>query len=205
MFLLVGLGNPGDKYSKNRHNIGFMAVDAIAREYGFGQEKSKLQGLYCEGKIETENGEEKCIILKPQTFMNESGRSVGGFATFFKIHPKNIIVFYDEVELEPGRCRAKTGGGTAGHNGLKSISSQLGSEYKRVRIGIGHPGKEKMTGHVLSDFASDDWNWVDRLCGAIAKNTPHLLAGNPDKFQTEISKGAPPPPVPSWLRGGKQD
>lgn len=201
MYLLVGLGNPTKQYEKNRHNIGFMAADAIAREYNFGTEKQKLQGLYREGEI---NGE-KCLLLKPQTYMNESGRSVGGFATFFKIPPKNIIVYYDELELEPGRCRLKTGGGTAGHNGLKSISAQLGSDYRRVRLGIGHPGKEKVTGHVLSDFSSADFEWVNRLCEAVAKNTKYILSGESDKFQTETHKMAPPPPVPSWLRGGKSE
>lgn len=201
MYLLVGLGNPTKQYEKNRHNIGFMAADAIAREYDFGAEKQKLNGIYREGLI---NGE-KCILLKPQTYMNLSGQSVGGFATFFKINPKNIIVYYDELELEPGRCRFKIGGGTAGHNGLKSITSQIGSEYKRVRMGIGHPGKEKVTPHVLSDFASNDWEWVDRLCDAVAKNTHYILSNEYDKFQTETSKMAPPPPVPSWLRGGKQE
>lgn len=200
MFLLVGLGNPGDKYEKNRHNIGFMAADAIARELNFGTEKSKLQGLYRDGTIETKNGPEKCILLKPQTYMNESGRSVGGFATFFKIPPKNIIVFYDELELSPGKCRFKQGGGTAGHNGLKSITAQLGSDYKRVRLGIGHPGKEKVLGHVLSDFSSEDFNWVDRLTTAVAQNIKYVLVGETDKFQTEISKAAPPPECPTWLR-----
>ena len=203
MYLLVGLGNPGDKYARNRHNIGFMAADAIAREYNFGAEKSKLQGIYREGTIQTKDGIEKCLLLKPQTFMNESGRSVGGFATFFKINPKNIIVFYDELEIAPGKCRYHQGGGTAGHNGLKSITAQLGSDYKRVRLGIGHPGREKVTAHVLSDFSSEDMKWVDALTSAVAKNLPFILEGRFDNFQTEVSKAAPPPPIPSWLRGGK--
>lgn len=205
MYLLVGLGNPGSEYERNRHNIGFMAVDEIAREYNFGAEKKKLQGIYRDGTINTKDGPQKCIILKPQTYMNESGRSVGGFATFFKIPPKNIIVFYDEIEIEPGRCRAKSGGGTAGHNGLKSISGQLGSDYKRIRLGIGHPGKEKVTSHVLGDFSSEEFNWVDKLCQGVAKCTPFILEGAFDKFQTEVSKLAPAPKVPSWLRGGKKE
>lgn len=205
MKLLVGLGNPGDKYAKNRHNIGFMAVDEIARAHGFGAEKSKLQGLYREGIIATEAGDEKCIILKPQTFMNESGRAVGGFATFFKIHPKNIIVFYDEIELAPGKCRVKVGGGTAGHNGLRSISAQIGSDYYRVRLGIGHPGKEKVLSHVLSDFSSDENIWLDKLCQAIAKYTPLLIEGKNDNFQTAVATASPAPPIPSWLRGADKD
>lgn len=201
MLLLVGLGNPGDKYANNRHNIGFMAVDEIARVHDFGAEKSKLQGLYREGNIATEKGDEKCIILKPQTFMNESGRAVGGFATFFKIPPKNIIVFYDEIELAPGKCRLKIGGGTAGHNGLRSISSQIGSDYKRVRLGIGHPGKEKVLGHVLGDFSSDENIWVTKLCEAIAKHTPLIIEGKNDNFQTAVATTAPAPAIPAWLRG----
>lgn len=201
MYLIVGLGNPTKQYENNRHNIGFMAVDEIAREYNFGAEKSKLQGLYREGAINNE----KCLILKPQTYMNESGRSVGGFATFFKIHPKNIIVLFDEIELEPGRCRVKIGGGNAGHNGLKSISGQLGSEYKKIRMGIGHPGKEKVTSHVLGDFSSTDWEWVENLNRAISKHFGLILEAKYDSFQTEVSKAAPAPPVPSWLRGGKPE
>jgi PTH1 family peptidyl-tRNA hydrolase len=204
LFLLVGLGNPGDKYAKNRHNIGFMAVDEIARVHGFGAQKSKLQGIYCEGTIETEGGAQKCIILKPQTFMNESGRAVGGFATFFKINPKNIIVFYDEIELVPGKCRVKVGGGTAGHNGLRSISSQIGSDYCRVRLGVGHPGKEKVLGHVLGDFSVDESIWVDNLCRAVAKSMPLLVAAKNDSFQTAVSNDAPTPKVPPWLKGGNE-
>lgn len=202
MLLLVGLGNPGDKYAKNRHNIGFMAVDEIAREFNFGAEKSKLQALYREGTISTENGTEKCIIIKPQTFMNLSGSAVGGFMTFFKLKPKDIIVFYDEIELAPGKCRVKIGGGTAGHNGLRSISGQIGSDYKRVRLGVGHPGKEKVLGHVLGDFSGDDQKWVDALLEAVAKAAPLLIAGENDGFQTKVALLAPPPEVPQWLRGG---
>lgn len=201
MYLIVGLGNPTKQYENNRHNIGFMAVDAIAREFKFGMEKTKFQGEFRDGTI---NGE-KCIILKPQTYMNNSGSAVGAFSTFFKIPAKNIIVFYDEIEIEPGRCRVKIGGGNAGHNGLKSISAHLSGEYKKVRMGIGHPGKEKVIGHVLSDFSSSDFEWVDKLCMAVAKNTPFLLSNEHDKFQTEVSKLAPPPQVPSWLRGGKAE
>lgn len=205
MFLLVGLGNPGAKYAKNRHNIGFMAVDEIARRYNFGAERSRLQGLAREGVIETEAGAQKAIIVKPQTFMNESGRCVGGFMTFHKIPIAKVIVFYDEVELAPGKCRIKIGGGTAGHNGLRSIVAQSGSDFKRVRLGVGHPGREKMLSHVLDDFSSSEMVWVDSLCDAIARTTPLLLEAKHDSFQTEVSKLSPAPPIPAWLRGGSGD
>jgi peptidyl-tRNA hydrolase, PTH1 family len=205
MFLIVGLGNPGPKYAKNRHNIGFMAVDEIARQHGFGAEKSRLQGLAREGSFETESGPQKAIIVKPQTFMNESGRCVGGFMAFHKISIAKVIVFYDEVELAPGRCRVKVGGGTAGHNGLRSIVGQSGAGFKRVRIGVGHPGREKMLGYVLDDFSSTETIWVDSLRDAIARNTPLLLDDKHDMFQTEVSKLSPAPPIPAWLRGGGGD
>lgn len=205
MFLLVGLGNPGAKYAKNRHNIGFMAVDEIARQYNFGAERSRLQGLAREGMIETDAGAQKAIIVKPQTFMNESGRCVGGFMTFHKIPIAKVIVFYDEVELAPGKCRVKIGGGTAGHNGLRSIVAQSGSDFKRVRLGVGHPGREKMLSHVLDDFSSSEMVWVDSLCDAIARTAPLLLDAKHDSFQTEVSKLSPAPPIPSWLRGGSGD
>jgi peptidyl-tRNA hydrolase, PTH1 family len=205
MFLIVGLGNPGPKYAKNRHNIGFMAVDEIARQFSFGAEKSRLQGLAREGMIETDAGPQKAIILKPQTFMNESGRCVGGFMAFHKISIAKVIVFYDEVELAPGRCRVKVGGGTAGHNGLRSIVGQSGAGFKRVRMGVGHPGREKMLGYVLDDFSGAEAVWVDSLCEAVARNTPLLLDEKHDMFQTEVSKLSPAPPIPSWLRGGGGD
>ena len=202
MLLLVGLGNPGDKYVKNRHNIGFMAVDEIARQNNFGAEKSKLQALYREGSIITETGPQKCIIIKPQTFMNLSGSAVGGFMTFFKVKPKDVIVFYDEIELAPGKCRVKIGGGTAGHNGLRSVTGQIGSDYKRVRLGVGHPGKEKVLGHVLGDFSSEDNIWLDALLGAVANTIGLLIEGQNDAFQTKVATLAPAPEIPSWLRGG---
>ncbi len=205
MFLLVGLGNPGAKYAKNRHNIGFMAVDEIARQFNFGAERSRLQGLAREGVIETETGPQKIIVVKPQTFMNESGRCVGGFMTFHKIPLAKVIVYYDEVELTPGRCRIKVGGGTAGHNGLRSIVAQSGAGFKRVRLGVGHPGREKMLSHVLDDFSSAEMGWVDTLCDAVARTTPLLLEDKHDAFQTKVSTLAPPPPVPAWLRGGTGD
>lgn len=203
MFLLAGLGNPGGKYAGNRHNIGFMAVDAIAGQHGFGPERSRLQGLAREGVFETAQGPIKAIIVKPQTYMNESGRCVGGFATFHKIPPARIIVFYDELDLAPGRCRVKLGGGAAGHNGIRSIAAQCGSAFKRVRMGIGHPGREKVLGYVLDDFSKAEQSWVEALCDAVARCAPMLVEGRDDGFQTEVSKLAPAPPIPSWLRGGE--
>jgi peptidyl-tRNA hydrolase, PTH1 family len=205
MFIIVGLGNPGSKYAKNRHNIGFMAVDEIARQHGFGAEKARLQGLAREGTIETETGPQKATIVKPQTFMNESGRCVGGFMAFHKIAISKVIVLYDEVELAPGRCRVKVGGGTAGHNGLRSIVGQSGAGFKRVRMGVGHPGREKMLGYVLDDFSSAENIWVDSLCDAIARNMALLLGDKHDAFQTEVSKLSLAPPIPAWLRGGGGD
>ena len=202
MFLIAGLGNPGAKYAKNRHNIGFMAADAIADRLNLSAERSRLQGLAREGVAETAAGPQKVVVVKPQTFMNESGRSVGGFCTFHKIPPAKVIVLYDELDLAPGRCRVKIGGGAAGHNGIRSIVGQIGSAFKRVRLGIGHPGREKVLGYVLDDFSKAEMAWVDPLVDAVARNVALLIEGRDDAFQTEVSKAAPPPPIPAWLRGG---
>ena len=174
MKLLVGLGNPGGQYEGNRHNIGFMALDAIARAHGITQFRSKHGGLLAEGNI----GGEKVILLKPQTFMNRSGDSVQQVAQFYKIAPADIIVLYDELDLAPGKVRVKVGGGNGGHNGLRSIDPQIGTGYKRVRLGIGHPGKEFVTHHVLGDFAKADSDWVTPLLDAVGKHAGMLLAGN---------------------------
>ncbi len=153
MKLFVGLGNPGDEYARNRHNVGFMCVDRIAAAHGFGPWKKKFQGFACEGEI----AGERVLLLKPQTYMNESGRSVGEAARFLKIAEADIVVFYDEIDLAPGKLKVKTGGGNAGHNGLRSISAHLGNDYVRVRIGVGHPGnKELVARWVLNDFAKAD-------------------------------------------------
>jgi PTH1 family peptidyl-tRNA hydrolase len=202
MFLLVGLGNPGAKYARNRHNIGFMAVDEIARRHDFQPERARLQGLVREGVIQTAEGPVKALAVKPQTFMNESGRCVGGFATFHKIPPARIIVLYDELDLAPGRCRVKVGGGAAGHNGIRSVAGQIGTAFKRVRLGIGHPGREKVLGYVLDDFSKAETPWVETLCDAVGRCAPLLIEGRDDAFQTEVAKLAPAPPIPAWLRGG---
>jgi PTH1 family peptidyl-tRNA hydrolase len=176
MLLFVGLGNPGAKYARNRHNIGFMAVDEIARRHRFSPWRRRFQGETAEGTLDSE----RVILLKPTTYMNESGRAVQEAANFFKIGAGDITVFQDELELPPAKLRVKVGGGIAGHNGLRSISAHIGNDYRRVRLGIGHPGvKELVHGHVLSDFAKADMPWVEALCEAVADNAG-LLAGKRD-------------------------
>jgi peptidyl-tRNA hydrolase, PTH1 family len=188
MKLLVGLGNPGGQYEGNRHNIGFMALDAIAREHSITQFRSKHSGLLAEGSI----GGEKVILLKPQTFMNRSGDSVQQVAKFYKIAPEDVIVLYDELDLVAGKVRVKVGGGNGGHNGLRSIDPQLGLNYKRVRLGIGHPGKENVTHHVLGDFAKADQVWLQPLLDAIARNVGMLLAGDDSGFMNKLALATKP-------------
>lgn len=183
MKLLVGLGNPGAQYAGNRHNIGFMAVDAIAAANGISGWKSKHAGHLAEGTI----GGERVLLLKPQTFMNKSGDSVQQVARFYKLTPADIIVFYDELDLAPGKVRVKVGGGNGGHNGLRSIDPQIGLDYKRVRLGIGHPGKEFVTPHVLGDFAKADKVWLDPLLDEIARQTPLLLTGDDAGFMNKLA------------------
>jgi len=183
MKLLVGLGNPGGQYAGNRHNIGFMALDAIARAHGITQFRSKHGGLLAEGSI----GGEKVILLKPQTYMNRSGDSVQQAARFYKIAPADIIVFYDELDLAPGKVRVKVGGGNGGHNGLRSIDPQIGLDYRRVRLGIGHPGKQFVTHHVLGDFAKADSDWVEPLLDAIGKHVGMLIAGDDSGFMNKLA------------------
>jgi PTH1 family peptidyl-tRNA hydrolase len=183
MKLLVGLGNPGAQYAGNRHNIGFMAVDAIAAANGISTWKTKHAGLLAEGNI----GNERVLILKPQTFMNKSGDSVQQAARFYKIDNADIIVFYDELDLAPGKVRVKVGGGNGGHNGLRSIDPQIGLDYKRVRLGIGHPGKENVTHHVLGDFAKADKAWLDPLLDEIARQAPLLLKGDDAGFMNKLA------------------
>jgi PTH1 family peptidyl-tRNA hydrolase len=183
MKLLVGLGNPGAQYAGNRHNIGFMAIDAIARTHGIGPWKSKHAGQLAEGTI----GGERVLLLKPQTFMNKSGDSVQQAARFFKIANEDVVVFYDELDLAPGKVRVKVGGGNGGHNGLRSIDPQIGLDYKRVRLGIGHPGKEFVTPHVLGDFAKADKAWLDPLLDEIARQAPLLLKGDDNGFMNKLA------------------
>lgn len=183
MLLFVGLGNPGAKYARNRHNIGFMAVDEIARRHGFSPWRRRFQGETAEGTLERE----RVILLKPTTFMNDSGRAVQEAANFFKLGLGEVTVFQDELELPPGKVRVKVGGGIAGHNGLRSISSHIGNDYRRVRLGIGHPGvKELVHHHVLSDFAKADDGWVAALCEAVADNAGQLAKGQDSTFQNRV-------------------
>lgn len=189
MLLIAGLGNPGPKYAKNRHNIGFMAVDEIARFHRFGPWKKRFQAECAEGEI----AGVKCLAMKPQTWMNESGRAVGEAAQFFKIAPADIVVFYDEIDLAPGRFRMKTGGGAAGHNGIRSIAaSPVGPDFRRARLGVGHPGqKERVHGHVLSDFHKADGPWVEALVRACADAAALLAQGEDEKYQAEVLRLAP--------------
>lgn len=188
MKLLVGLGNPGSQYEGNRHNIGFMALDAIARAHGIGPFRAKHAGLIAEGTI----AGEKVLLLKPQTFMNRSGDSVQQVAKFFKIAPADIIVLYDELDLAPGKVRVKIGGGNGGHNGLRSIDPQIGLDYKRVRLGIGHPGKEFVTPHVLGDFAKADKAWLDPLLDGIGQHAALLLTGDDSGFMNKLALALKP-------------
>ena len=193
MLLLVGLGNPGDKYARHRHNVGFMAVDAIANANAFGPAKSKFQGEIREGFLEGPAGRRKAMTLKPVTYMNDSGRSVQEAARFYKIDLGDVIVFHDELDLAAGKVKTKTGGGTAGHNGLRSIEAHLGNGFQRVRIGIGHPGeKSRVTGHVLGDFAKSDYDWLDPLLNAVAAAAPALTESGA-RFTTQLALQLAPP------------
>ncbi|MBT4699801.1 MAG: aminoacyl-tRNA hydrolase [Rhodospirillaceae bacterium] len=185
MLLIVGLGNPGSQYSKNRHNIGFMAVDEIVRRHGFGAFRAKFQGELAEGKV----GTQKVLALKPMTFMNESGRSVAQAVKFYKIAPEDVIILHDELDLAAGKLRVKSGGGHGGHNGLRSIHAQIGPDYRRIRLGIGHPGdKAKVTSHVLKDFAKADGEWLEPELEAIADHFDTVINGEDANFMTEVAR-----------------
>jgi PTH1 family peptidyl-tRNA hydrolase len=194
MLLFVGLGNPGAKHAENRHNIGFMAVQAIAAKHRFAPWRRKFQGVATEGAI----GQERVLLLLPGTYMNESGRAVAEAMHFYKLPLAALAVFHDEIELPPAKVRVKVGGGIAGHNGLRSISAHVGNDYKRVRLGVGHPGKELVHGHVLSDFAKADRPWVEALTDVIASNAELLAQGRDASFQNKVhlamtAKGFGPP------------
>ncbi len=190
MKLIVGLGNPGAKYAQNRHNIGFMAVDRIASDHGFGPWRSKFQGQVSDGRF----GSTKVTLLKPETFMNLSGQSVGEAMRYLKIEPADVIVFHDEIDLAPGKVRLKTGGGHAGHNGLRSIHGHIGPDYDRVRLGVGHPGhKDAVPGYVLRDFPKADADWLDDVLRGIGDGIPHLVTDDGPKFLNAIALRVAPP------------
>jgi peptidyl-tRNA hydrolase, PTH1 family len=200
MLLFVGLGNPGTQYARQRHNVGFMAAEAIAAAHGFPAWRNKYSGLASEGRL----GDHKVLLLQPLTWMNRSGQAVARAAAFYKLEPAEIVVFHDELDLAPGKVRIKTGGGVAGHNGLRSIAQQLGTpDFRRVRIGIGHPGdKERVLGHVLGDFAAADRDWLGPLLEAIAAAAPLIAAGDDAGAMNKIALLTRPkevrasPPVP---------
>ena len=184
MKLIVGLGNPGEKHARNRHNVGFMALQTIASEHRFPPWKRRFSGLTAEGEI----AGEKCQLLMPLTYMNDSGRSVGEAARFLKLATSDIIVIHDEIDLAPGKLKVKTGGGVAGHNGLRSITQHLDNDYVRVRIGVGHPGsKDAVPYYVLRDFHKSEFAWLDPMLAAMGKAAGHLVKGHGDKFMSEVA------------------
>ena len=183
MLLLVGLGNPGARYVGTRHNVGFMTVQAIAKRHGIGPWRRRFQGVACEGTL----GGARVLLLLPGTYMNESGRAVAEAAHFYKLPLADITVFHDEIELAPGKVRVKVGGGIAGHNGLRSISEHIGNDYRRVRIGVGHPGHKDLVEHyVLSDFAKSEQRWVEALTDILADNVDFLVRGEDASFQNKV-------------------
>jgi PTH1 family peptidyl-tRNA hydrolase len=192
MLILAGLGNPGPDYARNRHNFGAMAVDAIARRWSFDRERSRFAALAREGQIDTPAGPVRTLILKPQTYYNESGRAVGTAMAFYKAAPADVVVFHDEVDLAPGRFRMKAGGGAAGNNGIRSITGAIGPDFRRARLGTGHPGhKDLVMGHVLSDFHKVDAEWATALLAACADAAPLLAAGEDERYQAEVMRLAP--------------
>jgi peptidyl-tRNA hydrolase, PTH1 family len=190
MRLFVGLGNPGAKHGGNRHNIGFMAVDRIAADHGFAPWRAKFQGLVSDGTLSGE----KIVLLKPQTFMNLSGQSVGEAMRFYKLTPADVTVFYDELDLAPGKVRVKTGGGSAGHNGIRSMDAHIGPDFRRIRLGIGHPGhKDRVSAYVLSDFAKAEGEGLADLLTGLSDGVPHLAAGDEARFMNAVALRTAPP------------
>jgi PTH1 family peptidyl-tRNA hydrolase len=192
MLIIAGLGNPGAKYAHNRHNIGFLALKAIAQRWRFAPERSRFSSLASEGTVDTPDGPARALLLKPQTFYNDAGRAVGEAMKFFKLTPADVVVFYDEIDLAPGRFRMKTGGGAAGNNGIRSITAHIGPDFRRARMGTGHPGhKDRVMGHVLSDFHKVEQGWVNALCNACADALPLLMTGEDERYQAEVMRLAP--------------
>jgi PTH1 family peptidyl-tRNA hydrolase len=195
MLILAGLGNPEPKYAKNRHNVGFAAMQVIGLRWGFAAERAKFNGLAAEGTIATPGGPVKALTLRPQTFYNDSGQAVAAAMRFYKAAPADVVVFYDEIDLAPGRFRMKTGGGAAGNNGVRSIAAHIGPDFRRARLGTGHPGhKDLVMGHVLSDFSKAEVaDWVRPLLEACADALPLLAAGEDERYQAEVLRLAPAP------------
>ena len=194
MLILAGLGNPGSKYAKNRHNIGAMAVDAIAQRWNFSSARARFHSVTSEGSIPTPEGPVRALILKPQTYYNDSGLAVGEAMKFYKVTPDDVVAFYDEIDLAPGRFRMKTDGGAAGNNGIRSIAAHIGPAFRRARLGTGHPGhKELVQNHVLSDFHKAEMAWVTPLIDACADALPFLAMGDDERYQAEVLRLAPAP------------
>jgi PTH1 family peptidyl-tRNA hydrolase len=183
MMILAGLGNPGDEYKANRHNVGFMALDVIHLTYKFAPWRARFQSLVAEGAIEGT----KVLLMKPQTYMNESGRAIQAAVSFYKAEPKAVVVIHDEIDLAPGKLRARTGGGAAGHNGIRSVAAHIGPDFHRVRIGVGHPGAARVHGHVLSNFTKADEAWLVPLLDAIAAAAPHLVTWDDGRFMNKVA------------------
>lgn len=194
MLILAGLGNPGPKHVADRHNVGFMAADAIASRWRFGPERVKFQSLAAEGMIDAPSGPVKALLLKPQTYMNDSGRAVGEAMRFYKRTPADVVVFYDEIDMAPGRFRMKLGGGAAGHNGIRSIAAAIGPDFRRARIGVGHPGhRDAVMPYVLGPFAKAEQAWLRPLLDTLADALPLIAAGEDEKYQAEVMRLAPSP------------
>lgn len=201
MKLIVGLGNPGGKYARNRHNIGFMALDRIAEEHHFPAWRAKHQGQVSEGRF----GADRAVLLKPETFMNNSGQSVQAALRFYKLAPADVIVLHDEIDLAPGKVKCKRGGGHAGHNGLRSLHAHIGPDYERVRLGVGHPGhKDAVPGYVLRDFPKADEAWLDDLLRGIGEGAPHLAAGDTGRFMNAVALRLNPPRSGTGQKGGEK-
>ena len=190
MHILVGQGNPGAKYAGNRHNIGFMTMDAIAADYGFGPWRSKFQGQVCEGTVVGT----KLLLMKPETFYNETGRAAQAAMKFYKLTPEDITIFHDEIDLAPGRLRVKRGGGHSGNNGIRSMIAHIGADVRRIRMGVGHPGdKSRVMPYVLADFSKADEVWKDAMIDACARALPLLVTEGDERYQTEVMRLAPAP------------
>ncbi len=203
MLIFTGQGNPGAKYAGNRHNLGFMAMDRIAADHGFGPWRSKFGGLAADGTVTVDGRPVKVLLLKPETFYNETGRAVGEAARFYKLEADAVTVFHDEIDLAPGRLRVKRGGGHSGNNGVRSLIAHLAPDIRRIRMGVGHPGdKSQVMPYVLSNFPKADEAWVDALLDACSRALPFLVAGDDERFQTEVMRLAPAPKRDPKQTGG---